>query len=450
MNDSKGGKIQLSDHFGYGRLLRFTLPSIIMMIFTSIYGVVDGFFVSNYAGKTPFTAINLIMPFLMILGTVGFMFGTGGSALVSAKMGEGKPKEANEIFSMLIYISLGVGVVMSFIGMISLPSVAALLGAEEGAMLDDCVHYGRIVLTALPALLLQYEFHSFCVTAEKPKLGLTVTIASGVTNMILDFLLVGIFKLGLTGAALATAASQLIGGFVPLIFFIRKNSSRLKLGRTHFMGRALLKTCTNGISELMSNISMSIVSMLYNKQLIKYAGSNGVAAYGVLMYVGFIFISAFIGYTVGSAPIVGYNFGSGNHKELKNMLKKSTVIISIASLTMLTTAQILAVPLSNIFVGYDRELTALTIRGFRIMSFSYLFQGLAIYGSSFFTALNDGLTSAIMSFLRTVIFQVAAVLLLPMVLGIDGIWLSVVGAEVVAVAVSVFFLILKKDKYHYF
>ena len=442
-------KIQLSDHFGYSRLLRFTLPSIIMMIFTSIYGVVDGFFVSNFAGKTPFTAINLIMPFLMILGTVGFMFGTGGSALVSAKLGEGKSKEAKEIFSMLIYISLGLGVVIALIGMAVLRPVAILLGAEKGAMLNDCVLYGRIVLAALPALLLQFEFHSFCVTAEKPKLGLTVTVASGVTNMVLDLLLVGVLKLGLTGAALATAISQLIGGFVPLIYFARKNTSLLKLGRTHFMGRALFKTCMNGVSELMSNISMSIVSMLYNKQLIKYAGENGVAAYGVLMYVNFIFASAFIGYTVGSAPIVGYNYGAGNHSELKNMLKKSSVMIGISALFMLAAAELLAYPLSHVFVGYDEELTKLTIRGFRIMSFSYLFQGFAIYGSSFFTALNDGVTSAIMSFLRTVIFQVAAVLLLPMVFGIDGIWYSIVVAEFVAMAVSVIFLIRKKDVYHY-
>ncbi|MBQ1434028.1 MAG: MATE family efflux transporter [Ruminococcus sp.] len=442
-------KIQLSDHFGYSRLLRFTLPSIIMMIFTSIYGVVDGFFVSNFAGKTPFTAINLIMPFLMILGTVGFMFGTGGSALVSAKLGEGKSKEAKEIFSMLIYISLGLGVVIALIGMAVLRPVAILLGAEKGAMLNDCVLYGRIVLAALPALLLQFEFHSFCVTAEKPKLGLTVTVASGVTNMVLDLLLVGVLKLGLTGAALATAISQLIGGFVPLIYFSRKNTSLLKLGRTHFMGRALFKTCMNGVSELMSNISMSIVSMLYNKQLIKYAGENGVAAYGVLMYVNFIFASAFIGYTVGSAPIVGYNYGAGNHSELKNMLKKSSVMIGISALFMLAAAELLAYPLSHVFVGYDEELTKLTIRGFRIMSFSYLFQGFAIYGSSFFTALNDGVTSAIMSFLRTVIFQVAAVLLLPMVFGIDGIWYSIVVAEFVAMAVSVIFLIRKKDVYHY-
>ena len=442
-------KIQLSDHFGYSRLLRFTLPSIIMMIFTSIYGVVDGFFVSNFAGKTPFTAINLIMPFLMILGTVGFMFGTGGSALVSAKLGEGKSKEAKEIFSMLIYISLGLGVVIALIGMAVLRPVAILLGAEKGAMLNDCVLYGRIVLAALPALLLQFEFHSFCVTAEKPKLGLTVTVASGVTNMVLDLLLVGVLKLGLTGAALATAISQLIGGFVPLIYFSRKNTSLLKLGRTHFMGRALFKTCMNGVSELMSNISMSIVSMLYNKQLIKYAGENGVAAYGVLMYVNFIFASAFIGYTVGSAPIVGYNYGAGNHSELKKMLKKSSVMIGISALFMLAAAELLAYPLSHVFVGYDEELTKLTIRGFRIMSFSYLFQGFAIYGSSFFTALNDGVTSAIMSFLRTVIFQVAAVLLLPMVFGIDGIWYSIVVAEFVAMAVSVIFLIRKKDVYHY-
>lgn len=441
-------KIQLSDHFTYNKLLRFTLPSIVMMIFTSVYGVVDGFFVSNYVGKTPFAAVNFIMPFLMILGTVGFMFGTGGSALVSKKMGEGKPDEANEIFSMLIYISLGVGIFIALAGILSIRHVAALLGAE-GEMLDNCVLYSQVVLIALPALILQFEFHSFCVTAERPQMGLKVTIASGVTNMVLDFLLVGVLKLGLVGAAAATAASQLIGGFVPLIYFARKNSSLLKLGKTHFDPRALIKTCTNGISELMSNISMSVVGILYNHQLMKYSGEDGVAAYGVLMYVNFVFISAYIGYAVGTAPVTGFHYGAQNHNELKSLLKKSTRIIGIAAVCMAVSAELLALPLSSLFVGYDEGLMELTLRGFRIASFSYLFSGFAIYGSSFFTALNDGVTSAMISFLRTLVFQVVAVWIFPLLLGMDGIWFSVVAAEVFAVAVNIFFIVKKKNVYHY-
>lgn len=441
-------RIQLSEHFSYKKLLRFTLPSIIMMIFTSIYSVVDGFFVSNFVGKTPFAAVNFIMPFLMILGAFGFMFGTGGSALISKTMGEGDKERAQQLFSLFIYVSVGCGVVIAAAGIIFIRPVAALLGAD-GTMLEDCVRYGRIILIALPAYMLQFEFQSFFVAAEKPHLGLVVTIAAGVTNMTLDALLVAVFSLGLVGAAAATAISQCVGGIIPLIYFLCPNSSILRLTRTKFDGRALFKACTNGASELMSNISMSIVGMLYNMQLIKYAGENGVAAYGVLMYVNFIFLAAFIGYSVGTAPIIGYNYGSGNHSELKNLLKKSLCLIGIFSVAMVVAAEGLAHPLASMFVGYDLELFKMTLRGFMIYSFSFLFSGIAIFGSSFFTALNDGLISASISFLRTLVFQVAAVLVFPLIWGIDGIWVSIVAAELMAVSVTVMFLLMKRKKYHY-
>lgn len=441
-------KIQLSEHFNYKKLLRFTLPSIIMMIFTSIYSVVDGFFVSNFVGKTPFAAVNFIMPFLMILGAFGFMFGTGGSALISKTMGEGDKERAKQLFSLFIYVSAGCGVVIAAAGIIFIRPVAALLGAD-GTMLEDCVRYGRIILIALPAYMLQFEFQSFFVAAEKPHLGLVVTIAAGVTNMTLDALLVAVFSLGLVGAAAATAISQCVGGIIPPIYFLCPNSSILRLTRTKFDGRALFKACTNGASELMSNISMSIVGMLYNMQLIKYAGENGVAAYGVLMYVNFIFLAAFIGYSVGTAPIIGYNYGSGNHSELKNLLKKSLCLIGIFSVAMVVAAEGLAHPLASMFVGYDLELFKMTLRGFMIYSFSFLFSGMAIFGSSFFTALNDGLISALISFLRTLVFQVAAVLIFPLIWGIDGIWVSIVAAELMAVSVTVMFLLMKRKKYHY-
>lgn len=441
-------KIQLSEHFSYKKLLRFTLPSIIMMIFTSIYSVVDGFFVSNFVGKTPFAAVNFIMPFLMILGAFGFMFGTGGSALISKTMGEGDKERAQQLFSLFIYVSVGCGVVIAAADIIFIRPVAALLGAD-GTMLEDCVRYGRIILIALPAYMLQFEFQSFFVAAEKPHLGLVVTIAAGVTNMTLDALLVAVFSLGLVGAAAATAISQCVGGIIPLIYFLCPNSSILRLTRTKFDGRALFKACTNGASELMSNISMSIVGMLYNMQLIKYAGENGVAAYGVLMYVNFIFLAAFIGYSVGTAPIIGYNYGSGNHSELKNLLKKSLCLIGIFSVAMVVAAEGLAHPLASMFVGYDLELFKMTLRGFMIYSFSFLFSGIAIFGSSFFTALNDGLISALISFLRTLVFQVAAVLVFPLIWGIDGIWVSIVAAELMAVSVTVMFLLMKRKKYHY-
>lgn len=440
--------IQLSEHFSYGKLLKFTFSSMIMMIFTSIYGVVDGFFVSNYVGKTQFTAVNFIMPFLMILGAIGFMFGTGGSALISKTMGEGKQEKAKRIFSLLVYISLILGVILAVLGIILIRPIASALGAE-GELLNHCVLYGRVILIALPAFILQYEFQSFFITAEKPQLGLAVTVMAGLTNMFLDWLLVAVLQLGLVGAASATALSQVVGGILPLFYFARKNTSLLRLTRTEFSWGILLKTCANGSSELMSNISTSIVSMLYNTQLMKYAEEDGVAAYGVLMYVNLVFLAVFIGYSIGTAPVIGYHFGAGNHQELKNILKKSTVIISISAVSMLLLSELLAYPLAKMFVGYDEALMQLTLQGFKIFSFAFLFSGFAIFGSSFFTALNDGLTSALISFLRTLVFQVIAVLLLPLLFGINGIWFSIVAAEFVATIVTITFIIGKKNKYHY-
>lgn len=440
--------IQLSDHFTYHKLLRFTVPSIVMMLFTSIYGVVDGFFVSNFVGKTPFAAVNFIYPFLMMLSAVGFMFGTGGSALVSKTMGEDQPDKANRYFSLLVYVSFGIGVVLMVLGLIFIRPLAALLGAE-GSMLDDCVVYGRIILLALPANVLQMEFQSFFVTAEKPKLGLAVTVASGVTNMVLDALLVAVIPLGLTGAAAATALSQVVGGVIPVIYFLRPNSGRLKLTAAAFELRVLAKACGNGFSELLSNVSMSLVSMLYNTQLIRFAGEDGVAAYGVIMYVCLIFLSIFIGYSIGTAPVVGYHFGAQNHPELKSLLRKSLSIYTAASVSMAALSLLLARPLSLIFVGYDAALLEMTVRGFRIFSLSYLFSGFSIFASSFFTALNDGMVSAVISFMRTVVFQVAAVLLLPLVWELDGIWFSVVVSEALALIVSGVFLVTKRKKYQY-
>lgn len=441
-------KIKLSDHFGYGRLLRFTLLSIAMMIFTSIYGVVDGFFVSNFVGKTPFAAVSFIFPFLMILGSVGFMFGTGGSALVSKTLGERDPEKANRIFSLLVYVSLALGIVIAVLGIVFLRPIASLLGAED-QMLDDCVLYGRVILIALPAYILQLEFQSFFVTAEKPKMGLWITVMSGLTNMVLDFLLVGVFPLGLVGAAVATGMSQIIGGIVPLIYFARKNTSLLRLTKTDFDKKALVKTCTNGSSELLGNISMSLVSMLYNVQLLKVAGENGVAAYGVIMYVNFVFLSAFIGYSIGTSPVVGFHYGAQNHGELKSIVRISAVLIGIGSLAMFCLGIALARPLSSIFVSYDPELLEITVHGFYIFAVSFLPVGYAIFLPGFFTALSDGLVSAIISFTRTMIFQVAAVLLLPLAFGIDGIWWSVVVAEGLSVVVGSIFLYAKRNKYHY-
>lgn len=439
--------IKLSDHFTYKKLLRFTFPSVIMLIFTSVYGVVDGFFVSNFVGKTAFTAVNFIMPFLMILGAVGFMFGTGGGALIAKTIGEGNKEKARSLFSLFVYVSAVCGLILAVSGILLIRPIAGLLGAD-GQMLEDCVTYGRIILYALPAYILQYEFQCLFATAEKPQLGLYVTVAAGLTNMVLDALFVAVFHWGLQGAAAATALSQCVGGIIPVIYFFRPHTGVLKLTKTQFDGKAILKACTNGSSELLSTISMSVVGMLYNIQLLKYAAEDGVAAYGVLMYVNMIFQAVFIGYSVGAAPVIGYNYGAGNHNELKGLLKKSLIIISVTAALMLVSSELLAKPLSLIFVGYDQGLLEMTLHAFRIYSFVFLFAGFTIFSSSFFTALNNGLVSAAISFVRTLIFQIAAVIILPLIWGLNGIWLSTVTAEIMSVLVSVFFLITERKKYN--
>lgn len=443
-------KIQLSDHFTYGKLLRFTLPSIAMMIFTSIYGIVDGFFVSNFAGDIPFKAVNLIMPFLMIVATVGFMFGTGGTAIVAYTMGEGDKVRANRYFSLFVYVTFALGMVFAVLAIVFLRPIAELLGAE-GAILENCVLYGRIVLCALPFQVLQYLFQSFFVAAEKPKLGLFVIIAAGVTNMVLDAVLVSLLPQDdkLAGAALATAFSQFVGGAVPLVYFFRKNSGLLRLGKTKFEGKIILRACGNGSSEFMSNVSMSIVGMLYNIELLKYAGDDGIAAYGVMMYVSMIFSAAFIGYSIGTAPVIGFHNGAGNHGELRGILRKSLIMLCACGALMLASAELLAEPLAKIFVSYSAPLMEMTVHGFRIFAVSFPFMGFAIFNSGFFTALNDGLTSALISFLRTLVFQAGAVLLLPQIWELDGIWYSVVVAEIAAGLLSSMFLFTKRKKFHY-
>ena len=442
--------IQLSDHFTFGRLLRFCLPSIGMMVFTSIYGVVDGFFVSNFVGKTAFASINLVMPFLMILGGVGFMIGTGGSALVAKHLGEKNEDLARRVFSMMIYLTLILGVTVSVLGFIFADKVAVLLGAEAD-MLENCVLYARTCLVFNTMFMLQNVFQSFLVTAERPKLGLVVIVAAGLTNMALDALFIAGFQWGVVGAACATGLSQTVGGLLPLIFFLKKNNgSTLRLVRTRLELRPILKACANGSSELMTNISSSVVSMLYNFQLLELAGQDGVSAYGVLMYVQFIFAAVFIGYSIGTAPITGYNYGAQNHAELNNILKKSVRTMLITGAVMVGLAQVLAAPLAHIFVGYDEGLFEMTRHAFRLFSFAFLLSGFNIWCSSFFTALNNGAVSAAVSFLRTLVFQLAAVLILPAILDLDGVWLSVVFAEVCAFIISIIFLFAKRKKYGYF
>ncbi len=441
-------KIQLSEHFTYKKLIKFTIPTIIMMIFTSIYGVVDGIFVSNIVGSDGFAAVNLIMPALMILGTVGFMFGTGGCALVSKTIGEGDKEKANKYFSMLIYLLIIIGLIFSILGVLLVKPMSKLLGADE-KLLESCVTYGRTLMLFLIPFVLQNSFQSFLIVAERPTFGLIISIVTGVSNMILDFLFIYIFRMGVFGAALATGISQLVGGIIPLIYFLRPNNSPLRLTKTKFELKPILQTCTNGSSEMLTNLSMSLVNMLFNMQLMKYAGSDGVVAYGIIMYVGFIFSGTYLGYSIGTAPIIGYHYGAGNTEELKNLLKKSLKLIAVTSIVMTGLAELLSKTLASIFVSYDAGLLQMTTTAIRLFSISYIISGFNIFSSSFFTALNNGVVSAVISFLRTLVFQIAMIFILPAIWGINGIWIAVVAAEMLSLIVSFGFLIGNKKKYQY-
>lgn len=440
--------IQLSEHFTYGKLLKFTFPSIIMMVFTSIYGVVDGVFVSNFVGSESFAAVNLIMPFLMILGAIGFMLGTGGSALVAFILGTGDGQKANRVFSLMVYVLIVLGGIFMVGGILFMEPMARLLGADE-AMLPVCVQYGRILMLGLIPFMLQNTFQSFLVTAERPHFGLYITIAAGVTNMVLDALFVGVFRWGVAGAAAATVISQIVGGVIPLVYFICPNKSKLRLGKTKMDFRMLGKAAANGSSEFMTNVSMSLVNMLYNWQLMRLIGAQGVAVFGIIMYVSFIFAAIFIGYSMGSAPVIGFHYGAGNKEELKGLFRKSLWILLVFSVVLTGLAMILAKPLAMIFVAYDAELLELTKRALTIYSLSFLMSGFNIFASSFFTALNDGLTSALISFGRTLMFQAASVLLLPLIFDVDGIWAAVILAEGLALILSAACVIRNRKKYGY-
>lgn len=441
-------RIQLSDHFTYKRLLRFVISPILMMVCTSLYSIVDGFFVSNYVGKTPFAAVNLIMPVCMALGTIGTMIGTGGSAIVSKVLGEGKKEQANQYFSMLIYFAIVLSVVLSALGFVFARPIASALGAE-GEMLENCVIYSRILFIALTAFVLQNIFQSFFVTAEKPALSLKISITAGITNVVLDFLFIAVFHWGIAGAAIATGIGQLVGGVIPIVYFARKNDSLLQLTKAGFNGKILLKTFGNGSSEMVTNLSTSLVNILYNFQLMKIAGENGVAAYGIIMYVNFIFMAIFFGYSIGSAPIIGYHYGADNHDELKNLFRKSIFLMGGVGVLLTLLAEILTVPLVAIFASYDADLFSMTCHGFRLYSFAFIVMGVNVWGSAFFTALGNGAVSAAISFLRTLVFQIAVVLILPIFFGIDGIWLAIVVAELLALIFTVIFFITNKKKYRY-
>lgn len=444
----KDNRIQLSDHFTYKRLFQFVLAPICSMLFTSIYGIIDGFFVSNYVGNTAFASLNLVMPYIMMVASVGFMFGTGGNALVSLQLGLGKKRKANAYFSLIVYTLIGIGIVLAGISVALAPGISRLLGASE-AMMPYCVLYLRINMTGIVFFMLQNLFQNFLITAEKPRTGFAITFIAGCTNMLLDWVLVGIYGLGIAGAAWATVASQIVGGMVPFFYFLFSKSDILKLTGTRFEANVIIRTCGNGVSEFLSNISASIVGFLYNLQLMKYIGENGVSAYGVIMYVSFVFVAIYIGYSMGVAPVVGFNYGSKNQKELQNIFQKSVIILGITNVTMFLVAQVLTVPMAKIFVGYNQELNALTIRGMRIYSVAFLVMGFNIFASAFFTALSNGKISAIISVTRTLVLELIMIYVMPILLGVDGLWAVVIAVEGISLIVTIYYVLRNRKNYGY-
>ncbi len=442
-------QIKLSDHFTYEKLLRFTIPSIFMMIFTSIYGVVDGFFISNFVGKTAFASVNLIMPYLQILGGFGAMIGVGGSALVAKTFGEGDIHRGQRYFTMMMYLMFGSSILLTGVGIAILRPVAYLFGATD-AMIGDVMTYGTVCLCFNVAQHAQYTLQSYMIVAEKPKFAMSVIIMAGVTNMILDYVFMAFFHMGVAGAALATGLSQCVGGGVPFVWFISKrNKSDVRMCKTNFEVKPVVKACINGSSEMMTSISASVTGVLYNMQLMKYAGEDGVAAYGVVMYASFIFIGIFMGYSSGSSPVMGYHYGAANHKEMKNILKKSMIMLSSSAIVLTTTAIILAKTIASIFVGYDAELLEMTVRAFRICAIPFLVMWFNMYASSFFTALNDGAVSAAISFVRSLILPVICILVLPEIWQLDGVWYALDASEILSTVVSLGFMLGMRKKYKY-
>ncbi len=444
-------RIQISDHFSYGKLIRFTTPSIVMMIFTSVYGMVDGFFVSNFVGKTAFASVNLIIPYLQILGGVGAMLGVGGSALVAKTLGEGRVRRARQYFTMMMWMMLASGILFSVLGIATLRPVSYLFGASE-AMIDDCVTYGTICLIFNTALLAQYTFQSYLVVAEKPKFALGIVVIAGCCNMVLDFIFMydKAFGMGIEGAALATGLSQLVASVIPFFWFLSKrNRSALRFTRTRIEFRPVFKACANGVSEMLSSVSGSVTGTLYNRQLMKYAGENGVAAYGVVMYAAFIFLGVFTGYSSAAAPIMSYHYGADDHKEMKNILKKSLVLLGTSAIVLTALAIGFARPLSAIFVGYDEGLLDLTTKAFRICAAPFLIMWFNMYTSSFFTALNDGPVSAVISFMRALVLPVICIIVMPIIWKLDGVWYSLVASECLGIFVSLRFMLTRRKKYGY-
>ncbi|MDY5987190.1 MAG: MATE family efflux transporter [Lachnoclostridium sp.] len=445
----RDNSIQLSDHFTYKKLFRFVIAPICTMLFTSIYGIVDGFFVSNYVGKTAFASLNLVMPYIMMIASVGFMFGSGGNALVSLHLGLDEKQKAKKYFSLIVYTLIGIGAVLAAVSIFLAPGISKLLGASE-EMLPYCVLYLRINMIGVVFFMLQNLFQNFLITAEKPRIGFAITLIAGCTNMLLDWILVGICDLGIAGAAWATVTSQIVGGAVPFIYFAFSKSSILKLTGTRFEAKVIAKTCCNGVSEFLSNVSASIVGFLYNLQLMHYVGENGVSAYGVIMYVSFVFVAIYIGYSMGVAPIIGFNYGAGNKTELQNIFRKSVVILTITNIIMFVMAEVLTVPMAKIFVGYNQALNELTVRGMRIYSIAFLMMGFNVFASAFFTALSNGKISAIISVTRTLILQLVMIYVMPILLDVDGLWAVVIAVEGMSLIVTGYYIVKNRKNYGYF
>ena len=419
-----------------------------MMLFTSMYGVVDGLYLSHFSGKEAFAAITLIIPLPLLIGAWAYMIGAGGSAVIAKAIASDRQKDANEYFSFLVLISVLGSILLAGIGEIFLEPCAKLLGAND-EMLPFCMTYGRILIAAVPLYVLQNVFQSFLTVAEHPKIGLAINLVSAFLNMALNFVFIRITNEVVTAVALATVVSQFVGGITPFVFFVRSKSTTLRFGRPHMPMSLLGPVFANGVSEFVSEIFHPLASVMYNYKLMELTGLNGVAAYGVLMNVGFLFGSVFLGFAVGSAPLFTYKYEREDHDELHSLFIKSTISVVLMGFLLYGVACMIEGPFAAEFFGGDELLITMTEEAFALHSLSYMVMGLAVFASAFFTAIHDSRVSFLISFLRTLLFEVLAILLLPMLFDLNGVWAASLTSEVLTLLVTVGLLISKKEKYQY-
>ncbi len=438
----------LAKKFSLASLLLFAAPNIIMMIVLSMYIIVDGMFVARFIGTTALSAINMFYPAICFEMALGIMIATGGSAIAAKKLGEGKQKEAQNNLSFLMVVEGSFGIVIAVVGNLFTAEIVSFLGASA-AQAPLSITYAKIIFSFAPAFFLQTAFQTFFVTAGKPALGLIVTILGGVANILLDYIFMAPLRLGVTGAAIATGIGYCIPAMVGVIFFLKAKTNPFHFVRPRFDGKVLLQACANGSSEMVTNLSNAVTTFLFNFTLLQFYGEDGVASITIILYFQYLFTALYFGYSNGIAPIISYKYGNDDRKQLQALFKNSVLFLIISSIAANVLLHFTISKLLTIFTAENSPVYQITLHGFSIYSMAFMIMGLGIFSSAMFTAFSDGITSAIISFSRTFLFIVGAILLLPAILGERGVWLAVPIAEAFGFLISILYLIGKKQKFHY-